>query len=189
MHVSTFTTSLLFFILCVLQQLFLCLFKFESQTNLDEKKLYNLTGLLRPFYTVQNVTNKSLQANSSKMRYPIYKTETATFLGLKLINILVKMASNVYFPRNLGFHLYGQVLSNSPLCDTIIEVNENKQIFCHAAIISCASDILKELLDLATVNQNGKKVLNFTSACSETMFCVLDYIYTGREVGFKYSLI
>ena len=92
------------------------------------------------------------------------------------------MASNVYFPRNLGFHLYGQVLSNSPLCDTIIEVNENKQIFCHAAIISCASDILKELLDLATVNQNGKKVLNFTSACSETMFCVLDYIYTGREV-------
>ena len=118
------------------------------------------------------------------MRYPIYKTEIASIFR-PLLNILssVKMASNVYFPRNLGFHLYGQVLSNSPLCDTIIEVNENKQIFCHAAIISCASDILKELLDLATVNQNGKKVLNFTSACSETMFCVLDYIYTGREVG------
>ena len=123
------------------------------------------------------------------MRYPIYKTEIAIVFRLKLINILVKMASNVYFPRNLGFHLYGQVLSNSPLCDTIIEVNENKQIFCHAAIISCASDILKELLDLATLNQNGKKVLNFTSACSETMFCVLDYIYTGREVSFIYHLI
>lgn len=91
------------------------------------------------------------------------------------------MPSNVYFPRNLGFHLYGQVLSNSPLCDTIMQVGENKQIMCHAAIISCASDIIKELLDLSTVNQNGKKVLNFTSACSETMFCVLDYIYTGRE--------
>ena len=122
------------------------------------------------------------------MRYPIYKTEIAIVFRLKLINILVKMASNVYFPRNLGFHLYGQVLSNSPLCDTIIEVNENKQIFCHAAIISCASDILKELLDLATLNQNGKKVLNFTSACSETMFCVLDYIYTGREVSFIYDI-
>ena len=117
------------------------------------------------------------------MRYPIYKTEIASSSRLNLNTLSsVKMASNVYFPRNLGFHLYGQVLSNSPLCDTIIEVNENKQIFCHAAIISCASDILKELLDLATVNQNGKKVLNFTSACSETMFCVLDYIYTGREV-------
>jgi len=90
------------------------------------------------------------------------------------------MAANFYYPSNLSYHLYTQVLSGSDLCDTIIEVKD-KEITCHAAVLSCVSDITKELLDLAPINGNGKKVLNFTSACSESMYCVLNYIYTGTE--------
>lgn len=93
------------------------------------------------------------------------------------------MTSGVYFPNNLSIHLYSQVLAGSDLCDVIIEVANQRTIPCHAAVISCASDIVRELLELAQRDKNGKKVIHFSTACSDSMLCVLNYIYTGTEVS------
>lgn len=98
------------------------------------------------------------------------------------------MTSGVYFPNNLSIHLYSQVLAGSDLCDVIIEVANQRTIPCHAAVISCASDIIRELLELAQRDKNGKKVINISTACADSMFCVLNYIYTGTEVSLKLKL-
>ena len=92
-------------------------------------------------------------------------------------------STGVYFPSNLSIHLYSQVLGGSPLCDVLIEVAD-RRIHCHAAVVACASEIFRELLELAPTDKSGKKVISFSTACSESMYCVLNYIYTGAEVRF-----
>ena len=74
------------------------------------------------------------------------------------------------------------MLAGSDLCDTVIEVGGGLKIMCHAAVISCASEIVRELLDLARRDDRGKKILTFTSSCLESMHAVLNFIYTGTEV-------
>ena len=93
----------------------------------------------------------------------------------------IMTSTGVYFPSNLSIHLYSQVLGGSPLCDVLIEVAD-RRIHCHAAVVACASEIFRELLELAPTENSGKKVISFSTACSESMYCVLNYIYTGAEV-------
>ena len=89
--------------------------------------------------------------------------------------------SSAYFPSQLGLYLYSQVLSSSGMCDVTIETAD-QPINCHSAVISMASDLMKEMINLATANEKGVKTISFNNASSESIFCVLNYIYTGQEV-------
>lgn len=90
-----------------------------------------------------------------------------------------------YIPTHLGFLLYGQVLTQSDLCDTIIVVS-NGEIRCHSCVISMTSDRIREWLKISGV-RDGKKILPMEAADLEAVYAVLKYIYTGNEVSQRFS--